>query len=62
VDDLDNEQRKGLMILVLERQNVSRVMVLVFINGISKKNFSWVFLSKRERFWPWQKAKYQKAI
>jgi len=45
-------------ILALERQSVSRVMVLVFVNGISiRRIYAWVFLSKRERFWPRQKAK-----
>lgn len=26
--------------------------------NLYKKNFAWVFLSKRERFWPWQIAKH----
>jgi len=46
--------RKRVDVLVLERQNVSRVMVLVFINGIPIRRV----YAKRERFWPWQKAKH----
>ena len=45
-------RKKRIDILVLERQIVSRVMVLVFVNGISiRRIYAWVFLSKRERFW-----------
>jgi len=51
--------KKRIGVLVLEWYNRSRVMVLVFVNwNLYKKNFVRVFLSKRERFWPWQKAKY----
>jgi len=49
--------KKRIGILVLEWLNRSRVMVLVFVNlNLYKKNFVQVFLSKSERFWPWQKA------
>lgn len=45
---------KKLGVLVLERSNRSRVLVLVFINWnlYKKKIFFRVFLSKCERFWP----------
>jgi len=49
--------KKRTGVLVLEWLSKSRVMVLVFVNwNLYKKNFVQVFLSKRERFWPWQKA------
>jgi len=50
-------KKKRIGVLVLEWHNRSRVMVLVFVNwNLYKKNFVQVFLSKRERFWPWQKS------
>ena len=46
-----------ISVLVLEWHSKSRVMVLVFVNwNLYKKNYVQVFLSKRERFWPWQNA------
>ena len=48
-----------LTVMVLERQIVLTVMVLAFVNEIYiRRIYAWVFLSKRERFWPWKKAKH----
>ena len=48
---------KRICVLVLEWNSMPRVKVLVFVNwNLYKRNFLWVFLSKRERFWPWKKA------
>ena len=45
---------KRIVVLVMEWHDRSRVMVFVFVNwNLYKKNFVRVFLSKRERFWPW---------
>ena len=50
--------KKRIGVLVLEWLSKSRVMVLVFFNwNLYKNNFVRVFLSKRESFWPWKKAK-----